>query len=259
VSDPLVSVITTTHNHENWIVDCIASVRRQTYTNWEMLVLDDGSTDRTASQARACASYDKRITFISQDNKGVFQLAENYNALLDKAKGKYVALLDGDDVWYKDKLQRQVHALESHPECVFAWGRIEHMSHDMRTVWRVVPSLGTVDDQYYNNWPVGSILKVLIDRNPVGCPTYFIRKDALDQIGGFQQTKAVVCVDYMTLVRLALVGEFYFDRDVLARYRVSPKQMSQVHKNIMHTTKEQFVKELIAELPESVKALIRRT
>lgn len=255
---PTVSVVTVTHNHENWIVDCIWSVRRQTYTDWEMLVLDDGSTDRTQSQMMACASYDSRITAISQDNKGVFKLAENYNTLLAKAKGKYIAVLDGDDMWYKDKLQRQVDALEAHPECVFSWGRIEHMSANMQTVQRVVPVLGTTDDQYYNNWPVGSILKVLIDRNPVGCPTYFIRKDALDRIGGFQQDKAVVCVDYMTLVRLALVGEFYFDRNVLARYRVSPNQMSQVHRSVMHSTREKFMERLIADLPLSVKALIRR-
>ena len=69
---PLVSIITPTYNHQNYISDCIKSAQKQTYNNWEMIVMDDGSTDETLSIAKSFAEKDDRIHVFTQKNIGIF-------------------------------------------------------------------------------------------------------------------------------------------------------------------------------------------
>jgi len=108
MSSPLVSIISPTYNHEKYIAECILSAQSQTYTYWEMLVVDDGSTDLTLSIARSFAEKDPRIRVFTQKNVGIFRLAETYNFALSQANGKYIAVLEGDDVWLPEKLALQV-------------------------------------------------------------------------------------------------------------------------------------------------------
>lgn len=120
---PMVSIISPTYNHEKFIADCIKSVLEQTFTNWEMIIIDDGSTDSTYSIACEYAQKDTRIKPFTQKNIGIFRLGESYNFALSQSKGKYVAVLEGDDVWLPGKLQIQVDSLEQNPECVLCWGK----------------------------------------------------------------------------------------------------------------------------------------
>jgi len=96
---PLVSVISPTYNHGRYITDCIESVQNQTYTNWEMIIVDDGSSDNTLETAKALAQQDNRIKVFTQENIGIFRLGETYNFALSKASGKYTAILECDDIW----------------------------------------------------------------------------------------------------------------------------------------------------------------
>ena len=82
MSAPLVSIITPTYNHEKYIGDCIRSVQDQTYTNWEMIIVDDGSTDRTFTIAQTSADSHDRIKLCTQKNLGIFRLGETYNFAL---------------------------------------------------------------------------------------------------------------------------------------------------------------------------------
>ena len=108
MNSPLVSIITPTYNHEKYIGECIRSVQSQTYSNWEMLIVDDGSTDNTFSIASELAAGDSRIHVYTQKNIGIFRLCETYNFALSESKGKYIAVLEGDDVWLPEKLSVQV-------------------------------------------------------------------------------------------------------------------------------------------------------
>lgn len=107
----LVSILTPTYNAEKFIQATIESVLNQTYQNWEMILVDDGSTDQTVLIIEEFAQKDHRIK--------LFKLSENRgngfarNAALEKAAGKYIAYLDADDLWFPEKLEKQIHFLKS--------------------------------------------------------------------------------------------------------------------------------------------------
>jgi len=102
----LVSIITPTYNHENFIGKCIESVLAQTYQHWEQIIVDDGSDDDTK---QTIAKYhDKRIKYIKQENKGIWRLNETYNTALKHSNGEIISILEGYDFWPPDKLEKQL-------------------------------------------------------------------------------------------------------------------------------------------------------
>lgn len=105
MENPLVSVIIPTFNAEKYISDTIISVQNQSYQNWEMLLVDDGSTDATQTIITSFLS-DKRIQFYPlQQNFGP---AKARNVGIDKAKGKYLTFLDADDIWFADFIEKSI-------------------------------------------------------------------------------------------------------------------------------------------------------
>ncbi|WP_163409473.1 glycosyltransferase family 2 protein [Flavobacterium ajazii] len=106
----LVSILTPTYNAEKFIQATIESVLNQTYQNWEMILVDDGSTDQTVPIIEDFAQQDNRIK--------LFKLSENKgngfarNAALENAVGKYIAYLDADDLWFPEKIEKQIHFLK---------------------------------------------------------------------------------------------------------------------------------------------------
>ena len=104
--DGLVSIITPAYNAAEYIVETIESVLAQTYPNWEMLIVNDCSKDNTAAIVQSYATKDKRIKLINlKQNSGA---AVARNTAIQNAKGRYIAFLDSDDLWKKDKLQKQL-------------------------------------------------------------------------------------------------------------------------------------------------------
>jgi teichuronic acid biosynthesis glycosyltransferase TuaG len=107
----LVSILTPTYNTEKFIRSTIESAKNQTYTNWEMILVDDASTDNTVAIIEEFIKKDSRIK--------LFKLPENRgngfarNAALEKATGKYIAYLDADDVWFPEKLEKQIQFLKA--------------------------------------------------------------------------------------------------------------------------------------------------
>ncbi|MBR6568072.1 MAG: glycosyltransferase [Clostridia bacterium] len=110
-SDPLVSVIIPVHNGERYIEKSVRSVMAQTYGNWELLVIDDFSTDSTSDIVGALCEEDKRVSYIKNtENIGT---AKTRNRGLELSKGDCVAFLDADDVWKPEKLETQLRKMES--------------------------------------------------------------------------------------------------------------------------------------------------
>ena len=103
---PLVSVITAAFNAESFIAETVASVQAQSLTDWEMLIADDASTDRTAEIVRALAANDPRVRLIPLEQNG--GVARARNAALAAARGRFIAFLDSDDLWLPQKLERQI-------------------------------------------------------------------------------------------------------------------------------------------------------
>lgn len=109
VNDSLVSIIVPIYNAEKYLDSCIQSVLRQTYTNWELILIDDGSTDKSGRIAEEYGFADERITFFHQKNLGV-SLARNQG--IDEATGNYVVFLDADDELIEDCLAKTVNIAE---------------------------------------------------------------------------------------------------------------------------------------------------
>ena len=105
-NNPLVSIITPLYNAESFIGETIQSVLDQTHSNWEQIIIDDASTDRSLEIANSFASRDQRIRVESlEENKGA---AFCRNRATDLAKGSFIAFLDSDDLWHPEKLKKQL-------------------------------------------------------------------------------------------------------------------------------------------------------
>ena len=127
----LVSIITPTYNAEKYIRETLQSVLNQSYQNWEMILADDASTDHTISIIEGFAAKDSRIK--------LFKLPENRgngfarNAALEKATGKYIAYLDADDLWFPEKLEKQIQFLKTNnlPFTFSFYDSIDEMGNDL--------------------------------------------------------------------------------------------------------------------------------
>jgi len=141
MQEPLVSIITPTYNSEDFIQETITSVLHQNYTNWEMIIVDDCSSDTTLKILEQNAAIDNRIQYLQlQKNAGA---AIARNTAIDKAKGKYIAFLDADDLWKPQKLQTQVHFLETH-KYAMTFSSYELMNEEGKTLQKQVVALPKV-------------------------------------------------------------------------------------------------------------------
>jgi glycosyltransferase involved in cell wall biosynthesis len=109
-NQPLVSVITPAYNAEKYIESTINSVIQQKYKNWEMIIIDDCSKDNTYEIIKKCAREDSRIKI--EKNERNLGVSDTRNKGINLAKGKYISFLDADDLWHKDKLEKQIKFME---------------------------------------------------------------------------------------------------------------------------------------------------
>ena len=159
---PRVSVIMPAYNAERYLEQAVASVRAQTITDWELLILDDASTDSTAAVAEACAASDVRIRFYrNEQNLGS---AATRNRALTLARGPWIAFLDSDDLWRADKLERQL-LLAQQSGAPLVYSAYTMFTDDGRKSLYSVPA--RVD------------YEALLRENVIGCSTVLLRRDAL--------------------------------------------------------------------------------
>lgn len=124
---PFVSVITPSYNARDYIEDTIQSVLQQSHPHWEMIIADDCSTDGTRDILKQYEMKDERIHVIYLDENSGAAVARN--KALERAKGRYVAFLDSDDRWKKEKLQKQLHFMSEH-SCAFSFTGYGLMTQD---------------------------------------------------------------------------------------------------------------------------------
>src|SRR5690606_10832622 len=101
----LVSIVMPCYNAEKYITETVNSVINQTYKNWELIIVNDGSTDNSLNMIKEFAANDNRISFIDKSNSGV---SDSRNKGLEKAKGEYIAFLDADDTWELNNLEDKI-------------------------------------------------------------------------------------------------------------------------------------------------------
>jgi glycosyltransferase involved in cell wall biosynthesis len=130
---PLISIVMTTYNRADMVDGAIKSVLSQTYDKWELLILDDASTDDTKSVVAQHAKKDPRIIYLpAPENLGI---TKNRNRAFPLATGEYIAVLDSDDLWTRpDKLQKQVEFLASHPDHVLVGSNVSVINENAEVV-----------------------------------------------------------------------------------------------------------------------------
>lgn len=200
----LVSVITPCYNGANYIAETIESVLSQTYQKWEMIIVDDGSKDASADIIKYFVQKDSRIILVQQENAGS-AAARNHG--IRRAKGQYIALLDADDLWLPEFLEKQISFLKKKQAiCVScAYGRINEKSEDILSP--VKPKeLITVRN--------------MMVMNRIGCLSGLYDSSKYGKIYLHEELKSIRD-DYaywLDIVKLA--GNAYGNPEVLAKYRV---------------------------------------
>ena len=215
---PLVSVVIPVFNTEDFIEEAIESVLAQNYPSIEIIVVDDGSTDGSAEKIRQLQQQDSRILLIQQRNEGV---ASARNAGIAVAQGEYIAPLDADDIWLKDKISEQVKALDSRPAKVglaYAWSAA--IDAGGRCLGGV--NANRMRDNVFANMLFGNII------GNGSAP--LIRKECFDVIGGysdeFMRCGATGCEDRDLYLRIAEKFDFAVVERVLIGYRQRPDNIS---------------------------------
>jgi glycosyltransferase involved in cell wall biosynthesis len=188
MSGPTVSIIIPAYNAAAYLPDSVQSVREQTFTDWELLIVDDGSTDNTA--AVSAQFDDSRIRYIYQENKG---LPGARNTGIRAATGSYLAFLDADDRYHPDKLARQVGFLEQRPEVGLVYASRIDIDQD--------GNLLTLRQA-----PAQVQLKDLVLGYPFVINDILVRRHWVDAIDGFDESFLLNSEDRDFYLRLALAG-----------------------------------------------------
>lgn len=255
MKEPLISIITPTYNHEAYIEKCIKSVIAQSYQHWEMLILDDGSTDNTAQIALKYSDLDSRIKYFYQENVGLKRLKESYNFLLSKSTGDYIAILESDDFWFENKLETQIQYFLEKPDLVLCWSRVNVWLDDTRYLLDYPRFFDSSKLDYYTNTPNGSIFNMLFEDFPVPL-SWLINKKKLIEIGGFLQTFGMPTVDLNTLLVLSQKGDFAYVNQSLGVYRKQYKQATSIFILDIANGKEKIILDYYDNLTEEQKKLI---
>ncbi len=187
---PLVSVVMPTWNREDTVAAAIESVRLQRYPDWELIVADDGSTDRTAEIVREIAESDPRVRLLEREHQGV---SAARNAALMAARGEFVAFLDADNTWRPDFLSLSVGTLIGDPTIVGTHAGMRVFGEGKEDVFRGEDVSAT--DLLFGN---------SIDMN-----TFIARRASIDAVGHFDEALKR-WVDYDLIMRLSALGAFRY-------------------------------------------------
>lgn len=218
---PRVSVITIFLDAAPFIADAIASVRGQTLADWELLLVDDGSTDGSSDIARAAAADDERIRYLHHPDRGNHGMSASRNVGLCAAHGDVVALLDADDVYLPERLQHHVDLLDGEPSADMVYG-------PQTLWWSWQPGVEVRRDWTYpTHEPVGRLIRpprlfhdFLLGWAPTPatcCVT--VRREALEAVGGFETPFTGMFEDQVAFLKLGLHGTALVTDRALDRYR----------------------------------------
>jgi glycosyltransferase involved in cell wall biosynthesis len=243
----LVSVIIPAYNEAATVERSISSVLNQTYSDLEVLVVDDGSTDETALLVRRMADVDHRIRLLQKANGGLVS-ARNYG--IAHAEGEFIAPVDADDLWHPEKIKKQVAVMRDRGDqvgLIYCWSRA--IDEQDRVLWDVSPcSLR------------GDVYAALIIRNflPSGAP--LVRRRCVEEIGGYDTTlssRGANCCEDLTF-NLDIAERYDFDLvpEFLFSYRVRAGSMSTNFDDMLRS-RAVVIEEVRARHPELPDKLFR--
>jgi glycosyltransferase involved in cell wall biosynthesis len=231
-SEPLVSAIIIFLNGEKFLEEAINSVIEQTYTNWELLLVDDGSTDGSTGIAHSyTAAWNGKIKYLEHENHQNKGMSATRNLGLKHAKGEYIGFLDADDVWLPNKLEAQIEIFNKYPQCGMVYGRTQ--------IW--YGWTGNEEDAKKDHFfPLGIVpnsviepqgIVLLILKNKAQSPTtcnVLIKKNVFEKAGLFLENFRGMFEDAAFFCKAALVVPIYVSDSLWAKYRQHDESCSSV-------------------------------
>lgn len=215
---PLVSVIITSYNNGKYLKTAIDSVVNQSYDNIEIIVSDDASTDNSRKVMETYI-YPERINITHIQQPHNMGPSGNRNSAVQRAKGKYISFLDGDDAYEPCKIEQQVQVLENNPQYGVAYCPSVHYSENFKEIKFI---------QNTHNFVSGWVSEHLF----VGCfiqgMSIMVRRDLFNQIGGFPNTDAILGLgeDWQFLLNISTITQFGFTETHCYKYRIHSTQVS---------------------------------
>ena len=231
---PQISVVMAVRDGERWLPGAIASIQRQTLSQFELIIIDDGSTDQTPHIIDAQFRSDPRIIAIHQDRLG---LVAALNRGLAASRGQFIARLDADDIAQPQRLARQLEYLERHPEIGLLGTWAHKINEQGLVVGTLTPPPGTK-----------ALLALLARTNPFLHSSIMMRKTVLERVG-FYRTAFAGAEDYDLWIRMSEISDIANMPEYLIQYRIHSDSIS-------HTAR---VRQLFSSRLAQQAAELRRT
>ncbi|MBI5563100.1 MAG: glycosyltransferase [Deltaproteobacteria bacterium] len=211
---PLVSVVVTTYNRAGMLKETVSSILSQTCQGFELIIVDNMSTDGTEEYVRSIA--DGRLGYLRNANNGI--IAVNRNAGIGRARGKYVAFCDDDDLWLPDKLKLQTSFMEANPAVGLCFGFAEDFGQTPSAGQLRFPADECMNTRGYDD---------LLSGNRIATLTVMVTKACLDDTGLFDEDPALRTVeDYDLWLRIARRFRIACIPEKLGRYRIHARSAS---------------------------------
>lgn len=227
---PMVSVMLCSYNGAEYIKDTIESILKQTYTNFELIIVDDASTDNTPQTIQAFS--DERIRLILlEENQNICNAG---NIAFREARGKYGALIGHDDLWREDKLEKQIVYLEEHEECgvCFTWADIVNEKLErVNEKYKDLAERFHATDCTSEEW----VQKLLLRGNYFCTPSAMVRMKVLGETDGYRYS-LLQLQDYDLWLRMLANTSFHIIEENLTLYR----RFDEVQKNLSSENKDTF-------------------
>ena len=211
---PRLSVVMPVFNAGDYLIEAVESILRQSFSDFELILINDGSTDGSGSILDRMARADARIRLHHQSNRG---LVETLNRGFDLARTPYVARMDADDVAIPDRFDKQISYLEMHPEVALLGGAID-----------MINGQGEVFSHAAHACTNEEIQATLLKSCCFAHSTVMVRKDAVSAAGGYRKA-FVHCEDYDLWLRLAEKHVLANLPDTVLQYRIHPQQVTSLH------------------------------
>jgi glycosyltransferase involved in cell wall biosynthesis len=203
---PIVSVLLPVYNAQRYVAEAVESILAQTFVDFELLLIDDGSTDRSLKILETYAAKDKRIRLTSRENRG---LTRTLNEMIDQAEGEFVARMDADDIALPNRFARQVEFLQNNPNVNCVGSAYQFIDEQGRMLLTGVEPEN--NEEIQRGLLAGFAIRMLH-------PSIMIRRASLIEIGGYDETR--VAEDLDLYLRLGEIGELANLKEVLMKYRI---------------------------------------
>jgi len=214
----VISIILPTYNSEKYIFECISSVLNQSYKEFEIIVIDNNSSDKTLNIIRSFKS--EKIKIFNIKNYGNISISRNLG--IEKSIGNWIAFIDSDDLWEKDKLEILSNKFNDY----------DFIFHDMKIIKNQNEEIDTFRFKIVKDKSLKFIEYLSIKGNPIFNSSVIVKKNILNQVGRISEDQPSFTTDYFTWLKISLVSKnYYYEKKRFGSYRIHSQNLSSNIKN----------------------------